>query len=188
VKQKREEWVRRLATLDPSKRVFIDETWASTNMTRRYGRAPRHQRCAGHVPHGHWKTTTFIGGLRTGRIIAPMVVDGPMDGELFLAWVTQFLCPELHPGDIVVADNLGAHKVAGIETALGKVQARLLYLPPYSPDLNPIERLFSKLKALLRKAAKRTVDELWKEIGAVVQSVTAQQCRNFYGAAGIALT
>lgn len=157
-------------------------------MARRYGRAPRNRRCVGYAPHGHWKTTTFIAGLRMDRVIAPMVTDGPMDGDLFLAWVKQFLCPALASGDIVVLDNLGAHKVAGVRRAIRKAKATLLYLPPYSPDMNPIEKMFSKLKALLRKAAKRTVDELWKEIGAVIQSVTPQECRNFYGAAGVVCT
>lgn len=147
--------------MDANRLVFIDETWASTNMVRRYGRAPRNRRCVGYAPHGRWKTTTFIAGLRADRVIAPMVADGPMDGELFLAWLNQFLLPALRPGDIVVMDNLGSHKVAGVRRAIRKAKANLLYLPPYSPDMNPIERLFSKLKALLRKAAKRTVEELW---------------------------
>ncbi len=140
--------------------VFIDETWTTTNMTRRYGRAPRGRRCIGSAPHGHWKTTTFVGALRCCRLTAPMVTDEPMDGEMFLAYVRQFLCPTLRPGDIVILDNLSSHKVAGVEKAITATGATVLYLPPYSPDLNPIEKFFSKLKALLRKVAKRSIDEL----------------------------
>ncbi len=135
------------------KLVFVDETWTSTSMTRRYGRAPKGQRCVASAPLGNWETTTFVAGLRRHRLTAPLVADGPMDGELFLAWVLQFLCPTLQPGDIVILDNLSRHKVVGIREAIAAVDATVLYLPPYSPDLNPIEKLFSKLKALLRKAA-----------------------------------
>ena len=140
--------------MEVEKLVFIDETWISTSMTRRYGRAPRGQRCLDSAPHGHWETTTFVGALRRRRLTAPMVTDGPMDGEMFLAYVHQFLCPTLQPGDTVILDNLSSHKVTGVEKAITATGATLLYLPPYSPDLNPIEKFFSKLKALLRKAAK----------------------------------
>jgi transposase len=140
--------------MEVEKLVFIDETWISTSMTRRYGRAPRGQRCVDSAPHGHWETTTFVGALRRRRLTAPMVADGPMDGEMFLAYVRQFLCPTLQPGDTVILDELSSHKVAGVEEAITATGATLLYLPPYSPDLNPIEKFFSKLKALLRKAAK----------------------------------
>jgi transposase len=151
VQAARRAWSEARPLLDIEKLVFIDETWTSTSMTRRYGRAPRGRRCIGSAPHGHWKTTTFVGGLRHRRLNAPMVADGPMDGEMFLAWVRQFLCPTLQPGDIAVVDNLSSHKVAGVEEAIHAVGATLLYLPPYSPDLNPIEKLFAKLKALLQK-------------------------------------
>lgn len=161
------------------KLVFVDETWASTSMTRRYGRAPRGQRCIGSAPHGHWKTTTFVGALRHNRLTAPMVSDEPINGEMFLAWVRQFLCPTLRPGDIVVLDNLSSHKVAGVRQAIEEVGARLLYLPPYSPDFNPIEKFFSKLKALLRKAARRFVDDLWEEIKQVLDNVDPNECSNF---------
>ena len=169
---------------DPARLVFLDETWASTNMARRYGRSPRGQRCVAAVPHGHWKTTTFIAGLRHDRITAPLVLDGPMDGAAFLAYVQTFLCPTLRPGDIVIADNLASHKVAGVRQAIAATGATLLYLPPYSPDLNPIEKLFAKLKALLRKAAKRSIDALWNHIGVLLDAFPAHECSNYFAAAG----
>ena len=170
--------------MNVEKLVFIDETWTSTNMTRRYGRAPRGKRCIGSVPHGHWKTTTFVGALRRCRLTAPMVTDGPMDGEMFLAYVRKFLCPTLESGDIVILDNLSSHKVTGVEQAITATGATVLYLPPYSPDLNPIEKFFSKLKALLRKAAKRSIDALWKEIGKLLNSVSQSECTNFFASCG----
>jgi transposase len=141
--------------------VFIDETGVATNMTRHYGRAPKGRRCIASAPLGHWETTTFVAALRHQQLTAPMLTDGPMDGEVFLAYVEKFLCPTLKPGDIVVLDNLSSHKVAGVREAIAATGATLRPLPPYSPDLNPIENLFAKLKALLRKAAKRTIDTLW---------------------------
>jgi transposase len=165
--------------MDASRFVFLDETGAATNMTRRYGRAPRGQRVVDAVPHGHWLTTTFVAGLREDRIIAPLVVDGPMRGEIFRAYVEQMLAPALSPGDVVVLDNLAAHKVAGVEEAIRGVGASLLYLPPYSPDLNPIEQLFAKLKALLRKADARTKEVLWTTIGDLLDSFPAEECRNY---------
>jgi len=170
--------------MDIEKLVFLDETWATTSMTRSYGRAPRGQRCIASAPCGNWDTTTFVAGLRHNRVTAPMVLDGPIDGETFLAWVQQFLCPTLQPGDIVILDNLPSHKVEGVKAAVLAVHATLLYLPPYSPDLNPIEMLFSKLKALLRKAAKRSVDALWEEIGVLLNTVSPTECANFFAAAG----
>ena len=140
--------------------VFIDETGASTKMARRYGRSPYGQRCVAALPHGHWKTTTFVGALRATGMTAPMVLDGPMDGPAFEAYVTQVLVPTLRPGDIVVMDNLAAHKRAEVGIAIDAAGARLLYLPPYSPDLNPIEMAFAKLKAALRKAAARSIEAL----------------------------
>jgi transposase len=152
-------WLKNQPQFDPRRLVFIDETWTTTNMTRSRGRAPRGRRCVASVPHGHWKTTTFVGALREDRLIAPMVTDGPMDGEMFLAYARGFLAPALRLGDIVILDNLSSHKVAGVRQAILAVGATLLYLP-YSPDLNPIKKLFSKLKALLRRAATRTVETL----------------------------
>jgi transposase len=164
--------------------VFLDETWTATNMTRRYGRAHRGKRCIAAAPFGSWKTTTFIAGLRHDGVTAPMVSDGPMDGELFLTYVRDCLCPTLKPGDMVIADNLSSHKVAGVAQAISAVGARIEYLPPYSPDLNPIENLFAKLKAHLGGVAKRTVDDLWSEIGRVLDTVTADECRNYFRNAG----
>ena len=170
--------------LDVTKLVFLDETGASTNMTRPRGRAPKGERCLASAPYGHWKTTTFIAGLRVNDLTAPMVLDGPMDGPAFLAYVQQFLCPTLAPGDIVIADNLSSHKVTGVREAIEATGATLRYLPPYSPDLNPIEHLFSKLKALLKKAAHRTVDALWNEIGTLLDTFSPTECANYFAACG----
>lgn len=180
----RRKWIDSQPTLDVTKLVFLDETGASTNMTRTRGRAPKGERCVASVPHGHWKTTTFIAGLRYNDITAPMVLDGAMDGEAFLVYVRTFLCPTLHPGDIVIADNLRSHKVAGVRDAIEVAGATLRYLPPYSPDLNPIEKLFSKLKTLLRKAAKRRVDALWNEIGHLLQRFSPEECTNYFQSSG----
>ena len=155
-------WFNGQSDLDPTRLVFIDETGASTKMARLRGRSRRGQRCRAAIPHGHWKTTTFTAGLRLDGLSAPMLLDGPMHGAAFLAYVEQVLAPELKPGDIVVMDNLPAHKVKGVRQGIEGAGASLLYLPPYSPDFNPIEMAFSKLKAALRKAAARTIDELWQ--------------------------
>jgi transposase len=170
--------------MELEKLVFIDETWTSTSMTRRYGRAPRGRRCLDSAPHGHGETTTFVGALRRSRLTAPLVTDGPMDGETFLAYVRQFLCPTLQPGDTVILDNLSSHKVPGVEAAITASGARVRFLPPYSPDLNPIEKLFSKLKARLRKAAARDMESLWKEIGELLDTVSASECTNFFASCG----
>jgi transposase len=184
VKAQRTQWKSNQPTLDAAKLVFLDETGASTHMTRVRGRAPRGERCIASVPNGHWKTTTFIAALRVNEITAPMVLDGPMDGEAFLVYVREFLCPTLRPGDIVIADNLPSHKVQGVREAIEAKGATLRYLPPYSPDLNPIEMLFSKLKALLKKAAHRTVDALWNEIGKLLDTFSPTECANYFKAAG----
>jgi transposase len=181
-------WNEAQPSMDIDKLVFVDETWTSTQMTRRYGRAPKGQRCIASAPLGNWQTTTFVAGLPRRRLTAPMVLDGPMDGEAFLAWIRQFLCPTLGPGDMVVLDNLSSHKVDGIEEALAAVGARVLYLPPYSPDLNPIEKLFSKLKTLLRKAAKRSTDDLWKEIGELLNTLSPSECENYLSSSGYVCT
>lgn len=159
--------------------VFIDETWATTNMARRCGRTLRGQRLVASVPHGHWKTSTFIGALRLAGLTAAAVFDGAINGDSFLAYVQQILVPTLKPGDIVVLDNLSSHKVAGVREAINATGAELRYLPPYSPDLNPIEQLFAKLKALLRKAATRTVEALWSAIGSLVESFAPDECANY---------
>lgn len=153
-------------------------------MARRYGRAPKGERLRAGVPHGHWKTTTFVGALRRTGMVAPMVLDGPINGVWFQAYVEQVLVPEPRPGDIVIMDNLGSHKGAGVRAAIEAAGAKLLYLPPYSPDFNPIENAFSKLKALLRKAAEPTVEALWNRIGALLPAFTPHECANFFVAAG----
>ncbi len=153
-------------------------------MTRLRGRSERGERCLASAPHGHWKSTTFIAALRHDGVTAPMVLDGPMDGAVFLAYVKNFLCPWLRPGDVVIADNLSSHKVAGVREAIESVGAKIRYLPPYSPDLNPIEKLFSKLKAMLRKAVKRSVEALWEEIGAVLKTISSEECSHYFSACG----
>lgn len=153
-------------------------------MARRYGRAPVGERCRAAVPHGHWKTTTLVAGLRLDGLTAPMVLDGAMNGPAFKAYTEQLLAPSLRPGDIVVMDNLPAHRVAGVREAIEARGASLLYLPPYSPDFNPIELAFAKLKALLRKAAARTVDALSAAIADAIEAFTARECANYFTAAG----
>lgn len=165
--------------MDPARFVFLDETSASTNMIRRYGWGPKSDRLVDASPWGHWRTTTFVAGLRSDAVIAPMVLDGAMDGPAFRAYVGQVLVPELREGDIVVMDNLPAHKVAGVRDAIKAAGAGVLYLPAYSPDLNPIEQLFAKLKALLRKAGARTKDALWSTIGELLDAFSPAECRNY---------
>ena len=180
----REAWFEEQLDLDPTRIVFIDETAANTKMARLYGRAPRGERCRAPVPHGHWKTTTFTAGLRHDGIAAPMVLDGPMNGEAFLAYVEQALVPALRPRDIVIMDNLPAHKVHGVRQAIEAAGASLRYLPPYSPDFNPIEMAFAKLKALLRAAAARTIPDLWQAIADAIRRFTPKECANYLAAAG----
>ena len=164
----------------PSKLVFIDETWTKTNMIKQYGRSPKSERLVDYAPLGHWKTSTFVGALRVDGMTAPLVIDGPMNGETFLIYVKDTLCPTLKPGDVVVMDNLSSHKVKGVVEAIEAVGARVAYLPPYSPDLNPIENAFSKLKGLLRKYAERRIDGLWERIGDLVSRFTKKDCRNYF--------
>jgi transposase len=172
--------------LDPARLVFIDETAVSTNMVRLRGRAPRGVRLIGRVPLGEWKTITFVAALRHNKMTAPMVVDGPMTGEMFLAYVEQCLVPTLRRNDIVVLDNLQAHKVAGVREAIEKARATVRYLPKYSPDLNPIELTYSKFKALLRKVAERTVPGLYRTIRSFVPKISARECANYFRHAGYA--
>jgi len=153
-------------------------------MARTRGRAPRGERCRAPVPHGHWKTTTFTGALRLSGMTAPMVLDGPMNAAAFVAYVEQVLAPTLQPGDVVVMDNLPAHKAGGVRAAIEQAGATLLYLPPYSPDFNPIENAFAKLKALLRKAAARTIAELWDAIRDALPTFSPAECANYFTAAG----
>jgi transposase len=166
--------------LTPSKLVFIDESSMKTNMTRRYGRSKCGQRLVAAVPHGHWKTTTFVGALRCNGLTAPLVIDGAINGELFLAYVEQVLVPTLKPGDVVIMDNLRVHKMAAVRQAIEASHATLLFIPPYSPDLNPIELAFSKLKALLRAKAIRTTDALWQAVGELCGSFGPAECANYF--------
>lgn len=182
--RRRQVWFDAQPDLDPSRLVFIDETGANTKMTRLRGRALRGQRCRAAVPHGHWKTTTFVGALRLGGMTAPLVLDGPMNGPAFLAYVEQMLAPTLRRGDTVIMDNLPAHKVAGVRAAIAAKGARLRLLPPYSPDFNPIENAFSKLKAMLRKAAARTIPDLWSAVADALLRFTPTECANYFTACG----
>ena len=184
--RKRVRWKRYQARLDPRRLVFIDETWAKTNMTRTHGRALRGQRLVDKVPHGHWKTLTFLAALRHDRIDAPYVLDGPINGEYFLAWTEQCLVPTLSPGDVLIMDNLGSHKGQAVRRAIRNAGAHLIFLPPYSPDLNPIAQVFAKLKTLLRKAAERTVEATWRRIGQLLHHFSAQECANYLVNSGYA--
>jgi transposase len=180
----REAWRALMPGLDPDRLVFIDETGASTKMARLRGRAPRRQRCRAPVPHGHWKTTTFTGALRRSGLTAPMTLDGPMNGDAFQAYIEHVLTPVLLPGDIVVMDNLPAHKRPAVRAAIEAAGAQLMPLPPYSPDFNPIENAFAKFKALLRKAAERTIEGLERAIADALDAFTPQECANYIAAAG----
>ena len=155
-------------------------------MARTHGRCKRGKRLVASVPHGHWKTTTFVGGLRLSGMSAPFVVDKPMNGKIFLIYIRKVLVPSLQPGDVVIMDNLSSHKVTGVKDAIEAAGARLLYLPPYSPDFNPIEQAFSKLKALLRKAAERTIDALWNTIGYIIDLFSRDECKNYFINSGYA--
>ena len=186
--RKRERWKRYQARLDPRRLVFIDEIWAKTNMTRTHGRCAKGQRLVDKVPHGHWKTLTFLAALRCDAITAPFVLDGPINGDWFLAYVEQVLVPTLKPGDVVVMDNLGSHKGKAVRRAIRQAGAHLLFLPPYSPDLNPIEQVFAKLKTLLRKAAERTVEATWRRIGKLLDHFSADECANYLVNSGYAAT
>lgn len=182
----RQHWKAGQAQLDAKRLVFVDETGTSTKMVRTRGRCRRGQRLIGKAPWGHWKTTTFTAGLRWDGLVAPFVLDGPMNGEAFLVYVEKVLAPTLSERDMVVIDNLPAHKVEGVRAAIEARGAILIYLPPYSPDLNPIEMAFAKLKTLLRKAAARTRDKLWDAVAEVLQAFTPDECANYLAHAGYA--
>lgn len=184
--RRRAQWKKYQGRLDPARLVFIDETWAKTNMTRTHGRAPRGQRLVAKAPHGRWRTLTFLAALRHDRVAAPCVIEGPINGDIFRAYVEQVLVPSLKPGDIVIIDNLGSHKGKAVRAAIRAAGAKLFFLPPYSPDLNPIEQLFAKLKTLLRKAAERTVEATWRRIGELLKAFSPQECANYFRAAGYA--
>lgn len=184
--KRRARWKRHQGKLDPARLIFIDETWAKTNMTRTHGRCARGARLVAKVPHGRWRTLTFLAALRSDRIDAPCVIDGPINGASFLAYIEQVLVPTLRPGDIVVMDNLGSHKGNAVRRAIRAVGAKLFFLPPYSPDLNPIEQVFAKLKTLLRKAAERTVEATWRRIGSLLDCFPPHECANYFANAGYA--
>ena len=184
--QARRRWKKEQGMFDPARLVFIDETSANTKMARLHGRCARGERLVGRVPHGHWKTITFVGALRRNGMTAPFVVDGAMTGETFLAYIEQCLAPTLRRKDLVIMDNLSAHKVPGVREAIEARGATLRYLPKYSPDLNPIEMAFSKLKAFLRKVAERTIRNLCRRIGSFAQSLSAREAANYLRHAGYA--
>jgi transposase len=188
VKRHRLRWRSHQRRIDPSRLVFIDETWTKTNMTRLYGWAPRGQRLIAKVPHGHWKTTTFLAALRNDRIDAPCLFNGPINGERFRAYVEQFLVPTLKSNDIVVLDNLGSHKGKAIRQAIRAAGARLVFLPKYSPDLNPIEQVFAKLKSIVRKEAPRSFDAIANAIATALTAFSPQECANYLRNSGYAST
>jgi transposase len=184
----RERWKAGQPSLDPDKLVFIDETGTNTKMVRAYGRSPRGQRLIGRAPFGHWKTTTFTAALRRDRLTAPFVLDGAMNRDAFIAYVDKVLAPTLSEGDMVVMDNLPAHKGEAVRKLIEARGARLLFLPPYSPDLNPIEMAFAKFKALLRQASERSRDALWNRIGQILDAFKPDECANYLAHAGYAST
>jgi transposase len=186
VARRRTLWKKIQLRLDPRRLVFIDETWAKTNMTRTHGWNRRGEALIAKAPQGHWQTMTFLAALRCDEITAPFVLDGPINGESFLAYVEQVLAPTLKRGDIVVMDNLGSHKRAAINKAIRAKGARRFFLPQYSPDLNPIEQVFAKLKKLLRKAEERTPDGVWRRIGTLLECFSPAECANYFRNSGYA--
>jgi len=188
VARKRARWKTHQGRIAPSQLVFIDETWVKTNMAPLRGWGTRGRRLKAYAPHGHWKTLTFIAALRHDRIDAPWVIDGPINGETFLLYIEKILAPTLSPGDVVVLDNLGSHKGKAARAILRAKGAHLIFLPPYSPDLNPIEMAFAKLKAHLRARAIRTIDALWQAIGQISDLFEPAECRNYFAAAGYGFT
>lgn len=184
----RSEWLGARTGWDLRHLVFLDKTGVATNMTRRYGRAEKGKRCLASVPHGHWHTNTFVAALRHDRVTAPLMLDGPMNGQAFLTYVKESLVPTLKPGDIVIADNLSSHKVAGVREAISEAGALMLFLPPYWPDFNPIEMFFSKIKALLRKTEERSIKGLTSRMGDILDVVRSEECKNFFTASGYVST
>ena len=184
--RRRIQWRKYQGRIDPARLVFIDETWARTDMTRTQGWAPKGERLIAKVPHGKWTTTTFLAALRHDRIDAPCLFDGPINGERFLAYVEQALVPTLRPGDVVILDNLGSHKGKAVRQAIRKAGAHLIFLPKYSPDLNPIEQVFAKLKTLLRKKVARSVEAICDAIGDLLATFTPQECADSFANAGYA--
>jgi transposase len=188
IARRRERWKKHQVRLDAKRLVFIDETWAKTNMTRRQGRCARGTRLVARVPQARWRTLTFLAALRCDRIVAPCVIDGPINGASFRAYVEQFLVPTLSRGDVVIMDNLGSHKGQAVRRLIRAVGAKLFFLPRYSPDLNPIEQVFAKLKTLLRKADPRTTEATWRQIGSLLDHFSAEECANYLANAGYAST
>ena len=182
--RRREQWKRYQGRIDPARLVFLDETWVKTNMAPLRGWGHRSKRLVAHVPHGHWKTMTFIAALRMDRIDAPWVIDGPINGDAFRTYVEKELIKTLSPGDIVVLDNLGSHKGKAVRQMVRATGARLFFLPPYSPDLNPIEQLFSKVKHAMRKAMGRTVDAVHDALKIILETIPKQECANYIANAG----
>lgn len=179
MKRRRERWQRHQGRIDPKRLVFLDETWIKTNMAPLRGWARKGERLPGTAPFGHWNTSTFIAALRHNRIDAPWVFDGPINGDIFRTYIERVLTPTLKPGDIVVLDNLGSHKGLAVRCAIRAVGAHLLFLPPYSPDLNPIEQAFAKLKHWMRKAGPRSRESLWRAAGSVLDRFTPRECANY---------
>ena len=188
VARRRAQWIKYQDQIEPDRLVFIDETWTKTNMAPLRGWAPRGERLIAKVPHGHWNTTTFVAALRHDRIEAPWLLEGPIDGESFRTYVERVLVPTLRPGDIVVMDNLGSHKGKAVRALIRAAGAKLFFLPKYSPDLNPIEQVFAKLKHLLRKAAARTVETICAAIGQILGAFTPEECANYFRNSGYAPT
>jgi len=186
VVRRRQRWRSWQGRLDPARLIFIDETWIKTNMAPLRGWGPKSRRLRGFAPHGHWRTLTFLGALRCDRLTAPCVFDGPINGQYFRAYVEQQLVPVLRPGDIVIMDNLGSHKSAAVRQIIRAAGARLWFLPPYSPDLNPIEQAFAKIKHWMRAAQKRTITDTWRHIGKLIDTITADECENYLENAGYA--
>jgi len=180
----RRQWKQHQHKVDPRRLTFVDETSVKTNMTRTHGRCPRGQRLLAKVPHGHWKTLTFVAGLRCDGIVAPCVLRQPVNAPSFLAWVTQFLAPTLRPGDVVIMDRLSSHKGQAVRAAIRRAGALLLLLPAYSPDLNPIEQVFAKIKALLRKADARSIEEVDAALGALLDQFEPEEFANYFREAG----
>jgi transposase len=186
IARRRQRWRSFQGRLDPGRLVFIDETWIKTNMAPLRGWGQKGKPLRGFAPHGHWRTLTFVGALRCDGLTAPCVFDGPINGQCFRAWVEQQLVPVLQPGDIVVMDNLGSHKSADVRRMIRSAGARLWFLPPYSPDLNPIEQAFAKIKHWMRDAQKRTIEETWRHVGHLVATIQPDECTNYLQKAGYA--
>jgi transposase len=188
VARRRAQWTKYQDRIEPERLVFIDETWTRTNMAPLRGWAPRGRRLTTKVPHGRWKTMTFLAALRHDRIDAPWLLEGPIDGESFRIYVEKVLVPTLRPGEIVLLDNLGSHKGKAVRQLIRAAGAKLFFLPKYSPDLNPIEQVFAKLKHLLRKAAARTVETICTAIGEILGAFTPEECANYFRNSGYART